>query len=131
EGGVTDVGASLELGDNSMSLIAGAYVADSQKVLDGLKKFAEVKSTDMPKLELDAETVGDVKFHNVTYKIPANNEKAKKLLTENGEMIVGVGKNAVYFAMGPDPVAAVKAAIDASAKSPKKPIMPFEMSIGM
>ena len=131
EGGVTDGGASLELGDNSMTLIAGAYVADSQKVLDGLKKYAEVKSTDLPKLELDAEAVGDVKFHNVTYKVDADNEKAKKLLTENGEMIVGVGKNAVYFAMGADPVAAVKAAIAASAKSPKKAIKPFEMTIGL
>jgi hypothetical protein len=46
-------------------------------------------------------------------------------------MIVGVGKNAVYFAMGSDPVAAVKAAIAASAKSPKKAIMPFEMTIGL
>jgi hypothetical protein len=131
EGGVTDGGASLELGDNSMSFVAGAYVADSQKVLDGIKKYAELKTTDLPKVELDAETVGDVKFHNVNYKIPADNEKARKLLTENGEMIVGVGKNAVYFAIGADPVAAVKAAIAASAKSPKQPIMPFEMSIGM
>jgi hypothetical protein len=131
EGGVTDGGASLELGDNSMSLVAGAFVADSQKVLDGLKKYAELETTELPKLELDAETVGDVKFHNVTYKIPDHNEKATKLLTENGEMIVGVGKNAVYFAMGSDPVAAVKAAIDASAKAPKKAIMPFEMTIGL
>lgn len=131
EGGVTDGGASLELGDNSMSLVAGAYVADSQKVLDGIKKYAELETTELPKVELDAETVGDVKFHNVTYKIPADDEKAKKLLSENGEMIVGVGKNAVYFAVGADPVAAVKAAIAASAKSPKKAIMPFEMTIGL
>lgn len=131
EGGVTDGGASLELGDNSMSLVAGAYVADSQKVLDGIKKYAELETTELPKVELDAETVGDVKFHNVTYKIPAGDEKAKKLLSENGEMIVGVGKNAVYFAVGADPVAAVKAAIAASAKSPKKAIMPFEMTIGL
>jgi len=131
EGGVTDGGASLELGDNSMSLVAGAYVADSQKVLDGIKKYAEVEATELPKVDLDAETVGDVKFHNITYKIPADNEKAKKLLTENGEMIVGVGKNAVYFAMGADPVAAVKAAIEASAKSPKKAIIPFEMTLGL
>ena len=131
EGGVTDGGASLELGENSMSLVAGAFVADSQKVLDGIKKYAELETTDLPEVELDAETVGDVKFHNVTYKIPADNEKAKKLLTENGEMIVGVGKNAVYFAIGADPVAAVKAAIAASAKSPKKAIMPFEMTIGL
>lgn len=131
EGGVTDGGASLELGDNSMSLVAGAYVADSQKVLDGIKKYAELETTDLPKVELDAETAGDVKFHNVTYKIPDDNEKAKKLLTENGEMIVGVGKNAVYFAIGADPIAAVKAAIAASAKSPKKAIMPFEMTIGL
>lgn len=131
EGGVTDGGASLELGDNSMSLVAGAYVADSQKVLDGIKKYAELETTELPKVELDAETVGDVKFHNVTYKIPAGDEKAKKLLSENGEMIVGVGKNAVYFAVGADPVAAVKAAIAASAKLPKKAIMPFEMTIGL
>jgi hypothetical protein len=131
EGGVTDGGASLELGDNSMSFVAGAYVADSQKVLDGIKKYAEVESTELPKVELDAETVGDVKFHNITYKIKADNEKAKKLLTENGEMIVGVGNNAVYFAMGSDPAAVVKAAIEASAKSPKKAIMPFEMTIGL
>lgn len=131
EGGVTDGGASLELGDNSMSFVAGAYVVDSAKVLEGIKKYAELETTDLPKVELDAETIGDVKFHNVTYKIPADDEKAKKLLTENGEMIVGVGKNAVYFAMGADPVAAVKAAIAASAKSPKKAIMPFEMTIGL
>ena len=131
EAGVTDGGASLELGDNSLSLVAGAYVADSQKVLDGIKKFAELETTDLPKVELDAETVGDVKFHNVTYKIPGDDEKAKKLLSENGEMIVGVGKNAVYFALGADPVAAVKKAIEASAKSPKKAIKPFEMTVGL
>jgi hypothetical protein len=132
EGGVTDGGASLEMGDNSFSLVAGAYVVDSQKVVDGLKKYAEVQTVDMPKLELDAETAADVKFHNVTYKIPAGaDEKAKKLLSENGEMIVGVGKNAVYFAIGSDPVAAVKKAIEASAKSPKKSITPFELTIGL
>jgi hypothetical protein len=131
EGGITDGGASLELGDNSMTFVAGAYVADSQKVLDGIKKYAEVESAELPKVELDAETVGDVKFHNVTYKIDADNEKARKILEENGEMIVGVGNNAVYFAISSDPVAAVKAAIEASAKSPKKAIKPFEMTIGL
>ncbi|BBO35940.1 hypothetical protein [Lacipirellula parvula] len=132
EGGVTDGGASLEMGDNSFSLVAGAYVVDSQKVVDGLKKYAEVQTVDMPKLDLDAETAADVKFHNVTYKIPGGaDEKAKKLLSENGEMIVGVGKNAVYFAIGSDPVAAVKKAIEASAKSPKKSITPFELTVGL
>lgn len=131
EGGVTDGGASLELGDKSFTIVAGVYVADTAKVLDGIKKYAEVESTELPKVELDAETVGDVKFHNITYKIKADDEKAKELLTKNGEMIVGVGKKAVYFAMGSDPVAAVKAAIAASAKSPKKAILPFEMTVGL
>lgn len=53
-----------------MSFVAGAYVVDSAKVLEGIKKYAELETTDLPKVELDAETIGDVKFHNVTCKIP-------------------------------------------------------------
>lgn len=83
EGGVNhDGGASLELGDNSMSLVAGAFVADSQKVLDGLKKYAELETTELPKLELDTETVGDVKFHNVTYRFRLTTRRPRSCSTK-------------------------------------------------
>lgn len=135
EAGVTDGGASLELSGDSLSLVAGGFIADPAKVEAGLKKLAEVgeaeKSAEMPTIKWAADKQGDVTFHTLTRPIPEDEDEARQLLGDDLNMVVGVGKKAVYFALGREPMAAVKSAIDASAKTPNKAIAPFELSVGL
>ena len=135
EAGVTDGGASLELSPDSLSLIAGGFIADPAKVEAGLKKLAEVgeaeKAGDMPTIKWAADKQGDVTFHTLTRPIPEDEDEARQMLGDELKMVVGVGKKAVYFALGREPMAAVKSAIDASSKSPNKAIAPFELTVGL
>ena len=57
ESGKIDAGATLNLGDKSMALVVGAYVADPESLEDALKKFAKLaeKEPNFPGIKFDAD----------------------------------------------------------------------------
>jgi hypothetical protein len=130
-GGI-DGGAVLNLSPDALTLVAGGTVADPSKVADGLKKLQEVAKSeqlDMPEIQWDAQSHGDVKFHTMSAPVKNSDDDAKALFGENVDMAIGLGEKSLYFAMGKNWLDAVKKVIDDSAANQGKSIKPMEMTV--
>lgn len=132
--GVMDGGAVLNLKPDALTLVAGGAVGDPAKVEAGLKKLAEVsKSEDLelPEIQWNAQEYGDVKFHVMAKDTADDDEPTQALFGPRAEVAVGIGPNAVYFAMGKNWLDAVKKVIDDSAANPGKAVSPLEMKLAL
>jgi hypothetical protein len=132
--GVMDGGAVLNLKPDALTLVAGGAVGDPAKVEAGLKKLAEVsKSEDLelPEIQWNAQEYGDVKFHVMAKDTVDDDEPTQALFGPRAEVAVGIGPNAVYFAMGKNWLDAVKKVIDDSAANPGKAVSPLEMKLAL
>ena len=134
EAGVMDGGATLMMAPESLTFVAGGFIADPAKVESGLKKIAEVgkaEEKDMPEVKWATEKHGDVTFHTMAIPVPEGEKEPRQLFGENIDLAVGVGKESVYFAAGRDAIATIKKVIDDSASSPAKAIPPMELKVAL
>jgi hypothetical protein len=134
QAGAMDGGASLNVTPESLTFVAGGFVADPAKVESGLKKIAEAakkKEEDMPEVKWASSKHKDVTFHTMQAPVPEDEDEARQLFGETLDLVVGIGQKAVYFAAGRDSLDAVKKVIDDSAANPSKPTAPMEMSIAL
>jgi len=131
--GVMDGGAVLNMAPNSLTLVAGGFVGDPSKVESGLKKLAELAKEEpkFPGINWDSDSHGDIKFHTLSVPIPEDKDEPRQLFGESLEVVVGIGKKSVYFALGRDCLDALKVAIDASAANPQKSAPPMEMTFSL
>jgi len=130
--GTMDGGAVLNLSPTSMTLVAGGFVGEPQKVEAGLRKLAETAQDepDFSGVNWNADSHADVAFHTMSYPVP-NEKESRQLLGETLEVAVGIGKESVFFAAGRDCLQAVKKVIDDSAANPGKSVPPMEMTISL
>lgn len=130
--GVMDGGAVLNLTPQSLSLVAGGFIADPTKVESGLKKLAELGKNNpkMPTVKWNAATHEGVSFHTLSVPTP-DEEEPRQLFGETVDMAVGIGKQSVYFSLGRDCIAAAKKVIDDSAANPGKAVAPMELSVSI
>ena len=132
--GVVDGGAVLNLDADSASFVVGGYVVDPAKIEAAVKKIAAAvkkEQPDMPEIAWASAKHGDVTFHTLSIPVPSDEEEARQFLGDDLEVALGVGKQAVYFAVGRDCVEKASAVIDESAKSPNKPVAPMEMNFAL
>lgn len=132
--GMMDGGAVLNLAPNSLTFVAGAFIGEPAKVESGLKKMAEVinqKDANMPEVQWNADSHADVSFHTFSLPVPENEEEQRQLFGETVDLVVGIGKQSVYFAAGRDCLNAVKGVIDASSAEPQKSVPPMEMTFSL
>ena len=126
--GRSDGAATVMLGTQTATALAGIYVADGsildkvvRRVVDEIRR-ANPNVAAMVKL--DADRLKDVRFHVVSIPIPPNandREKAVRLIGENLEVAVGIGPTAVYLSAGRDALGTLKRAIEASPPRPARP----------
>ncbi|MEX0679610.1 MAG: hypothetical protein WD063_21250 [Pirellulales bacterium] len=130
ESGKIDVGATLNLGEKSMALVVGAYVADPKSLDEALRKFAKLAEDEpnFPKIKFDAETHAGVRFHTASIPVPAD-RKIAKVLGERLDVSVGIGEKAVYLALGTDSLNTVKMLIDRSKSEADKQLPPFQLNV--
>jgi hypothetical protein len=133
--GKMDGGASLDLRQDSLTAVAGLYVKDSTKLEEGLKKLHEAakqkKDSKVREVKWNADSHAGVAFHTFSVEVPAELEAPRRMLGEQADIAVGIGKEAVYVAIGRDNLDAVKKAIDASAAEPNKEVPPFELAVSL
>jgi hypothetical protein len=131
--GQMDGGVTLQASANSLTLVAGVLVKDTAKFEEGLKKLdiAAKKQHDFPGLKWNAASHAGVNFHTLSIPVPEDKEAPRKLLGETANVAIGVGREAVYLAVGRDNIEAVKKAIDASAREQGKRVPPFELAVSM
>ncbi|MBA3482659.1 MAG: hypothetical protein H0T51_12670 [Pirellulales bacterium] len=140
QAGTIDGGASLDMGPDALTFVAGGFVADPAKIESGLKKIVEAAKTEKPQdiekagIKWSAEKHKDVTFHTASAPIEGDGddeENARKLFGDKVDLVVGIGGKAVYFAMGRDALATVKKVIDDSAAAPAKATVPMEMTVAL
>jgi hypothetical protein len=135
QAGTMDGGASLSVTAESLTFVAGGFVADPSKVESGLKKISEIaqekEGSDVPDVKWAASKHKDVKFHTMAVPVPEDNDEARQLFGESMDLVVGIGQKAVYFAAGRQATDTIKQVIDASAAAPNKAIAPVELNVAL
>ena len=132
ESGRIDAGATLQLNDKSMALVAGAYVADPQSLEKALKKFAQLaeKEPKFKGIKFDADKHGDVRFHTTSIDVPKDQE-ISKVLGEKLDIAVGIGAKSAYLAVGTDSLKLTKQLIDKSKADASKRVPPFQLNVSL
>lgn len=132
--GTIDGGAVLNIAPDSLTFVAGAFVAEPAKIESGFKKLIEVakqKDGDALTVNWNSASHADVNFHTFSAPLEGADEEAKKLLGDTVEVALGIGKESVYFAVGRNCVESIKSIVDASAAEPGKSVPPMEMSFAL
>jgi len=128
-----DVGMSLMLDPNAITVVAGMAVADAPKLEGVVKKLVETvgkEEAEVAKhIKLDAETYNGVRMHVAS--IPLDEEEPKKFFGDNVDVVLGVTDGAVYFGMGRDAMKTLKSAIDKSRSQAGKPTAPFKLAVAL
>ncbi len=114
EAGKLDGGAALMLAPKSMTLVAGGKVADPKELEASLRKLVDLAKNepDFPAVKFNAEKHKGVTFH--TMSIPVPEKDARKVLGEELDVAVGIGKDSAYLAFGKDASGTLKKVIDRS-----------------
>ncbi len=130
--GAFDGGAVLNMSPESLTFVAGGFNGDPAKVESGLKKLVELAKEEpkFPGVEWNAATHADVNFHRLTVPIPEG-EEARQLFGDHLNVLVGIGNDSVYLALGRDAMEAVKNVIDTSAAEPGKEVPPSEITFSL
>ncbi len=133
--GRSDGAVSVLLTSKAASLIAGMYVADGLKLQDVVRKVGEFLRDHHPAfsgLKLDAETFEGVTLHTMPLPLPpvGDTEKARQILGDSPELVLGFAKEAMYLGAGKGAVGRLKEAIRRSA-TPAAPAAPVEVWLAL
>jgi hypothetical protein len=133
--GKLDGAASLQLGPEVLTFVAGAKMKETDKIVDGLKKLDDAVKAQMPGfrgMQWNAAKHGEVAFHTLNVPLPAEaDESLRRMIGNELAVAVGIAPEAVYLGVGRDNLASVQQAIDASRAEPNKPAPPFELAVSL
>jgi hypothetical protein len=131
--GQIDGGGAVQLQPDSVTLLAGVHVKNTDKIESGLTKLeaAAKKQPDFPGIKWNAANHGGVAFHTLSLPVPADEERARQLLGDQLDVAVGIGPESAYIAVGKNNLDAINKAIDASASDSGKKVKPFELAISL
>jgi len=132
QSGKIDVGAALKLGNKTIAVAAGAYVAEPKKLEDALKKFAKLMEQDpkFPGIKFNAEQYAGIHFHTTSIPVPQD-EAISKVLGDKLDVAVGIGPKSVYLALGNDSMKLCKTAIDKSKAEASKKVPPVQLNVSL
>jgi hypothetical protein len=130
--GKIDAGATLNLGEKSMALVVGAYVADPTTLEKALKNFAALSEKDpkFPGIKFDAAKHNGVRFHTATIPVPEG-ENITRVLGTKLDVAVGIGSKSAYLAVGTDSLNLCKQLIDKSQAETSKELPPFQLNVSL
>ena len=114
--GVVDMGMTVVLEDSEANMVGGATVADPTKVETAIKdlvpmlqqRIADMGDTDAAEVEfnLDSETYEGIRFHEI--KILINDQKASEMIGDSVDVLIGFGKDSIYYGFGNEPMTMIK-----------------------
>ena len=130
-GGRLNVGGALLLGQESLTLTAGGFVADGSQLDSGFRKLIEMAmdQTEVQEVKFDVETYEGVRFH--TFQMPVLDEEARAVLGDHVEVVVGIGEKSGYIAAGADNLNLIKRVIESSAAKSQEKVIPFQGQISL
>jgi Tfp pilus assembly protein PilN len=120
----TDYGMMVVLEPDALTVAAGSIVADGaklQKILMKLLAEAEKDDPEAAKLvKLDVETYKGIHFN--AFSMPTPDQKLVALVGDTLDVVLGIGDNKVFVAVGRDADKTIKEAIDKSQSEAGKEI---------
>jgi len=133
DSGKMDAGSLVVLNGDDMTFLAGGYVANGKKLDRAFRDLVELakKDPEFPKTKFDVGKHGDVTFHSMTAPIPEDEEDARDVFGDSIDVIVGIGGESFYVAVGEDGQAKLKKAIDRSKAAPGKKVLPMQMRVSV
>jgi hypothetical protein len=134
-----DGALAVKIEPHAATVVAGAYVADGAKiqtVLDRLLQAARAENAAVVDqlVRTNADQLRDVHFHTITIPLPdetKGREKLVQLVGDSLELVIGIGKNSVYFAAGRDALPTLKQAIEASSAEGSRVAAPMQLAIAV
>lgn len=131
--GSLDGAMMVDLSGGKGTFLAGAHVADGQRVEDGVKEMLKLASTDgeVPPVKWDAETYQAIRLHVMSIPMDDAPPEAKDILGESPEVILGIGEKSVYIAGGNDAMARLKKAIDESIAGTDAKVAVIQMHVAI
>ena len=136
--GRVDGAATVLVGPEVATGLLAGYVADGALLDKILHTVAAAIVQDHPEaaqfVKLDAEKSGSINFHKISIPIPEDakdREKVIQLIGENLDIMIGVGQENAYLAVGRDAMTTLKKAIDRSARAGAKAVSPLDISMAM
>ena len=114
--GKFDASGSLLLEGKNVGVVAAARMADTKSLDSAIKRLIELgqKDGELKDAKLDAETVGNVRFHKIMVPVPP---EAAPVLGAQYELAIGIGPDVAYLATGPDGMNQFKKATSSAVKS--------------
>ncbi len=115
EDGVADAGFVVELAKGNINMAGGFLTTDPKKFEQVAKDLAakfEGKLSELGTVTLNSGSHRDVTFHTFSMATPQDTEEAVEAFGEQIQIVIGVGQQETYFAMGSDPTALLTRAID-------------------
>lgn len=136
--GKADGGMVALLDPNAVTLAAGGFVAEGEKLDGTLKRLVDAVTKEHPEaaglIEWDAGEHQGVKFHAASIPIPPEAKDRQKVVQAVGEaleVVVGVGKQSAYVAVGRKPKEVLKEVIDRSAAAAAEKVPPLRLSLDL
>jgi hypothetical protein len=131
DGGKFDGGALLMMEDQDINFASGFLLANPKDLEAMVKKYVPIlerKAGSGMQVELNSGNHKDVTFHRITIDVP--DEEAVKVLGEQVQVIVGIGKDTSYLGFGNNPQDLIKKAMDGSGPSGKQPAFQMNFQVG-
>lgn len=113
--GVADAGVVIELAKGNINMAGGFLTTDPKKfeqVVKDLVSEFEGKLSELGTVTLNSGSHKDVTFHTFSMTTPQDTEEAVDAFGEQIQIVIGVGPQENYFAMGSAPTALLTRAID-------------------
>lgn len=131
EEGKLDGGAALLLEPKSLNFVAGGLVADGAKVEALFKRLAELAKdeADAPEIKLNAGKHGDVNLHTISG--PNEDEKAREILGDKINIVLGTGPKSIYLAFGKDAEGLLKKMIDQVSQQGPTAVPPSQLNVAL
>ena len=133
EEGKIDGGATLLLEPKSLNFVAGGLVADGAKVEALLKKLTDLAKDEpeAPEIKLNAGQHGGITLHKITGPIPEGESKAREILGDKVNLVVGTGPKSVYVAFGKDAEGLLKKMIDQVTQKGPSDVPPSQLNVAL
>jgi hypothetical protein len=131
--GAIDMGGVLLLLPKSLSFGIGGRIADGAALEKTLKDVVGLlkDQPDFPQAQFNVGTIGDVKLHKLTGKIPDGEPEARELLGDKLEIVIGIGPKSVVVTGGKDAEGLLKKILERSAAEPNKAVMPLQINVAV
>jgi len=133
-----DGGMAVLLDPQSVTVLAGGYVADPATLEKLSRQITEIVRAENPVVgswvKLDADKCQGVRLHTVSIPIPDDaddREKVVKLIGEKLEVAIGLGKESMFVAAGRNALGTLKQVIEQSVSEASQTGPPVQLSLAL